>query len=127
MLEKLENNKLLIQREHGQFDKAVFDFRYVNLSEEKKDVLVSVLSELDHKVHQPKSTVTYTIVVKLTEKVDAQLIKSVNKQLNINEEDVGLWVSFTSEYDHSGVRLPKYVLDFYKVVGGQIDFSIIVL
>lgn len=44
---------------------------------------------------------------------------------NIPSDSYGLYMSLVTERDNDGVHLPKYALEFYKLIGGSIDFSFV--
>lgn len=65
--------------------------------------------------------------------VDFELLSSydyseLHRFLHNNELDencYGIWVSLVTGWDNDGVHLPDYVLKFYALIGGNIDFSFV--
>ncbi|WP_124327410.1 hypothetical protein [Desulfonema ishimotonii] len=43
----------------------------------------------------------------------------------ITEKSYGIWISLVTERDNDGIHLPDYALKFYKLIGGNIDFSFV--
>jgi hypothetical protein len=43
----------------------------------------------------------------------------------ISKDSYGIWISLVTDRDNDGVHLPEHVLEFYKLIGGNIDFSFV--
>jgi hypothetical protein len=120
----LKNNILQIERENGEFDKVEFLFRYVNLNSEQFQYIQNEISNLNISSRKLKDA-TFVITLPLNKNANPKKIVEINNHLNLNDCDFGICISFTSNYDHSGFRLPKFIKEFYKEVGGEFDCSII--
>lgn len=120
----MKGNILLIERENGEFDKVEFSFRYVNLNKKQLLHIQEATLEIEKSIKELKNS-TYVLSISLDENLCSNLFKKINSNLELNDSNYGIWISFTSEYDQSGFRLPKYVKDFYSTVGGQFDCSIL--
>ncbi len=120
----IKGNILLIERDNGEFDEVEFSFRYINLNERQFLHIQKAIPDVEKSVNKSKNS-TYVLSVPLDENLNSNLVKKINSDLGLDDSNFGIWISFTSEYDHSGYTLPTYVKDFYLNVGGQFDCSII--
>ncbi len=120
----IKGNILQIEREYGEFDKVEFSFRYINLNEQQLSHIQKTTTGIEKSIKKLKNS-TYILSVSLEENLSSNMFKKINSDLELDDSNYGIWISFTSEYDHSGFRLPKYVKDFYITVGGQFFCSII--
>jgi len=53
------------------------------------------------------------------------VIANFVKLHRLSPADYGVYASLVTEYDHDGVRLPMYVVDLVRDIGGQVDFAFI--
>ena len=120
----IKGNILQIEREHGEFDKVEFSFRYVNLNEKQLSHIRKTMPEIENSINKLRNS-NYVLSIPLEENLNSNLFKKIISELELDDSNYGIWISFTSEYDHSGFRLPKYVKEFYLTVGGQFDCSTI--
>ena len=119
-----KGNIVLIEREHGEFDKVEFSFRYVNLNKQQFEHIQKTIPDIEKSINKLKNS-SYVLSIPLEENLNSNLFKKINDDLVLDDSKYGIWVSFTTEYDLSGFRLPKHVNDFHLNVGGQFDCSII--
>lgn len=123
---ELQKNILKIKREFGEFDKVKFTFRYFGLNENERIFIEKELSDLELKVNKIENEV-YVINFPLTNEVESNRINIINKKLELSQSKFGIFVEFTTNYDHCGFRLPKEIKEFYQNVGGEFDCSIIMI
>ena len=123
---ELKKNILKIKREFGEFDKVKFSFRYVGLNENERNLIEKELSDLELKVNKIENDL-YVINFPLTDEIEPNRINIINEKLELSQSKFGIFVAFTTNYDHSGFRLPKEIKKFYQIVGGEFDCSIIMI
>jgi hypothetical protein len=117
-----------IKREHGELDIINFSFRYIQLTEVQKNEIEKELYEKNTVIESISSNTNENVVIiDLDKSINPETIRTINKRLDIDETKFGIWVSLTSCYDHSGIRFPDYVIEFIRIVGGQVDVSIITI
>ena len=127
-LKKMEliNNILKIKREFGEFDKVKFTFRYLAVNEKERIFIQKELSDLELRTTKIENEV-YVINFPLTNGIEPERIKKINQRLELPQTKFGISISFTTNYDHAGFRLPKEIREFYQIVGGEFDCSIIMI
>ncbi len=110
-------------------DKVQYDLRFINLNEDLKDSLLAEFraKNFDAEWNQMKNANTYTLWINIDEEINTELVSKIISNLPVEDEQYGIWVSFTSNFDNGGVRFPKYVTQLYKKIGGYIDFSYIII
>lgn len=117
-----------IKRDFGELDTITYSFRYVQLTENQKNEIEKEFSGANIQV---ETTLTknnsYVVLLDLDKSIDSQAIKKLNDRLNIEETKFGVWVSLTTCYDMSGLSFPDYVVNFIRIVGGQVDVSTIMI
>lgn len=123
---ELQNDILKIKREFGEFDKVKFTFRYLGVNNNERYLIETELSDLTLKINKQQNDV-FVITFPLTKEIGSQRIKNLNKKMELSNSKYGIFVSFTTNYDHAGFRLPKEIKDFYHIVGGEFDCSIIMI
>ena len=117
-----------IKREYGELDTIVFSFRYILLSENQKNDIIAELRTTNVVIESYSSEVNNHIVkMDLNESIDPKIIEELNERLGIPKANYGVWVSLTTYYDHSGLSFPNHVVDFIRIVGGQVDVSTIMI
>ena len=117
-----------IKREYGQLDIIEFSFRYIRLTEDQKS---AIENEFKGTTINLKSNLSKTnghvLILDLEESIEPKTIKELNERLEIDAAKFGVWVSLTTYYDHSGLSFPDYVVNFIRIVGGQIDVSTVMI
>ena len=102
--------------------------RYIRLTENQKN---EIEKEFNGTTADIKSNLSktngYVVVVDLDKSINPATVKKINERLDIEESKFGVWVSLTTYYDHSGLSFPGYVVDFIRIVGGQVDVSTIMI
>lgn len=125
MLE-MKKDTLFIKREGREFDKVKFTFRYIGVNIDERNLIEKELSDLTLNINEIQNEV-YVITFPLTKEIESERIKTLNEKMKLSTSKYGFYISFTTNYDHSGFRLPKEIRDFYQVVGGEFDCSIIMI
>lgn len=125
MLE-MKKDTLFIKREGGEFDKVKFTFRYIGVNIDERNLIEKELSDLALNINEIQNEV-YVITFPLTKEIESERIKTLNEKMKLSTSKYGYYISFTTNYDHAGFRLPKEIRDFYQVVGGEFDCSIIMI
>lgn len=123
---ELKKNILRIERELGEFDNVKFSFRYLNVDDNEREIIEKELSDLNLKVNKIE-TEDYVITFPLTKEIDSERIKMLNDKMKLSSSKYGIYIAFTTNYDHAGFRLPDKIKEFYQKVGGEFDCSIITL
>ena len=123
---ELQNDILKIKREFGEFDKVKFAFRYLGVNEKERIFIQKELSDLELRTNKIENVV-YVINFPLTNEIKPERIKKLNRQLELPQTKFGIFISFTTNYDHAGFQLPKEIREFYQIVGGEFDCSIIMI
>lgn len=125
MLE-MKKDTLFIKREGREFDKVKFTFRYIGVNIDERNLIEKELSDLTLNINEIQNEV-YVITFPLTKEIESERIKTLNEKMKLSTSKYGFYISFTTNYDHAGFRLPKEIRDFYQVVGGEFDCSIIMI
>ena len=123
---ELQENIVEIKREFGEFDKVRFTFRYLKVNNVERTIIEKELSDLALKINEIDND-SFVITFPLTADINSQRIKNLNEKIKLTDLKYGIFVAFTTNYDHSGFGLPKEIRDFYQVVGGVFDCSIIMI
>ncbi len=123
---ELQNNIVEIKREFGEFDNVRYTFRYLKVNNVERTIIEKELSDLNLKINEADNG-SFVITFSLTADINSQRIKNLNEKIKLSDSQYGIFVAFTTNHDHSGFRLPKEIRDFYQVVGGEFDCSIIMI
>lgn len=124
----IDMSTIEIKREHGQLDTIKCSFRYILLTKNQKDQIEKEFKSTKTNIESNLSKENgYVVILDLDKSIDPERIKKLNRRLGIGEEKYGVWVSLTTYYDHSGFGFPDYVVEFIRIVGGQVDVSIIMI
>lgn len=110
--------------------KEAYIFRLYCLSQKKIDCFQKQANGLVYEIKSLRNTPgRFTIVIKLDKKQlymnHAPKISQFIKEHKLSQESYGIWASLLTERDNDGLHLPSYVIQFYKQLGGSIDFSFI--
>mgnify|MGYP000533651066 CR=1 FL=1 len=109
-----------------EFDEIEFSFRYNKVNEKQRIYIENELSDLKLRTNKIENEI-YVISFPLTKDLEPNRINSINKKLEFPSSKFGLFVSFTTSHDLTGFTLPKEIGDFYQIVGGEFDCSIIMI
>jgi hypothetical protein len=110
-----------------EYDDVKYVFRFCNLEREAFDEIEKTLSDIPHKYGNDHREGRKTFVIEIEEGENYSSVFKLIKTGRVSEQDYGVFVSFTSNHDMTGIHFPEYVLEFIKRSGGQIDISIIFL
>ncbi|MFK5983596.1 MAG: hypothetical protein QM499_11825 [Flavobacteriaceae bacterium] len=96
------------------------------MNKKERILIEKELSDLVIKVNEIKTHI-YVITFPLTKEINPERIKHLNNKMELNNSKYGIFVLFTTNYDHAGFRLPKEIKGFYQIVGGEFDCSMIII
>ncbi|MBA4137242.1 MAG: hypothetical protein C0518_08005 [Opitutus sp.] len=101
-------------------------FRIVGLPSEKLDSMKQRLDGLPIQVRQRRVHGDYVVSMEL---LSAESCEALIQVLNASPVGVpfGLYVSLLTPNESDGVRLAPFIRDFWKSVGGDLDFSFTVI
>lgn len=99
-------------------------FRMVGLSSPEMHAWQSKLKNIQCEWHKMKGRDKYVCLCLLDDIDKVQELKSVLTGSNLPGE-YGIYVSIVTDRDNDGLRLSSYVSDFYREIGGAIDFSFV--
>lgn len=120
-------SKIEIVREYGEIDTIEFSFRYIQLTENQKNIIENKFTGTNTILEFNYTKEGYVIIIELDKSINPETIKNLNEQLGIDEVNFGVWITLITNYDHSGFSFPEYVIKFIKIVGGRVDFSTIMI
>jgi hypothetical protein len=99
-------------------------FRFFSLSRDQGDNLRKTYFYDDIKAMANKSSPDrFTISIPLKESLALGPLREFISDEHLGSEDYGLFVSLVTDRETAIVEVPKFVRDFFKEVGGRIDFS----
>ena len=123
---ELKDNTIEIEREGGELDIVTFSFRFTDLSSTEIAFVQTEIGDRLDFINEPEIG-KFITAFPITKDIDTSTVIKIIDKLNLTNEKYGLWISHTTEYDHSGFRLPKLIRDFYLKVGGEFNVSIIMI
>lgn len=97
-------------------------FRMCGVSEPEMRKWMGIIVGIPCEWHRQKGTDEYVFICDLDEVVKTQKLQDVLTTEKLPDEH-GLYVSLVSDRDNDGVRLASFISEFYRKVGGTIDFS----
>ena len=65
----------------------------------------------------------HEIKIYLKKQINYKYVKNIITKFNITKMKCRLVISFKTPYDSHGLSIPEYVLNFYKRIGGDIEFK----
>ncbi len=77
----------------------------------------------DVRIGKLKNSLASTFVIPITNEQDAKKIKDKFYEFNIGNMEYGIWVSLVSELDEDGLKVPDYISELHRNIGGKLDFS----
>jgi hypothetical protein len=102
----------------------VISLRFLSLSQKEIEELKARDSKL--KIEIGKKSETGTVVcIDLVAGMDFRPIITFIQDHQFPQNSFGIFITVETDNDHDWLSLPQEVLDFYRVVGGTIDFSVI--
>jgi len=107
------------------YQKEKIYFRIIGLN---ADLLPSFESSVKNhavKTAKYKNTDLLVVSVELAHDYNYYELSRFLVSNKISEQSYGIYISLVTERDNDGVHLPDYALRFYKLVGGNIDFSFV--
>jgi hypothetical protein len=121
-----------INREGNSVDKICFTLRLRNINKEQSLIIKAFLDDVFKvEICNPnKHNDDYLLIIEELDNYSTddylRIYKSI-KKFDIKKENINIIISMTTEYDMSGVTVPKKISDLFIRIGGSLDFSIIVI
>jgi hypothetical protein len=111
---------------HDAYYEVWYSFRIVGLPEQQSSLLKKTFPQYAWEAGQYYSDKSLAVLhFNLTEKENyAPLIQFMHDGA-VNPVSYGLFVALSSDRSDTGIEFPRYVLDFYRAMGGTIDVSIV--
>jgi hypothetical protein len=82
---------------------------------------------LKFEIGKQRKTDLYTVLIEIEKgNFNTTVINLLIVELGLSKENYGYWISFTSEFGHGGMTIPKWLLNYYINTGGQLDFSYLI-
>ncbi len=103
--------------------KEKFAFRFIGLSETSLTKLQTMLKALSLTVRIRNDG--FVVSFDITEKTDLEPLYRFLSENSIDSSKYSTWISVVTSSDHSGVSLPRYVLDLIRQTKGGVDFSFV--
>jgi len=99
----------------------------IDLLDDLQSTVPNHIVETNRSLKGAKCSDPNTIVVlfELSPKYDYKELCMFLINNMISQDSFGIWISLVTDRDNDGVHLPDYVLQFYKLIGGNIDFSFV--
>jgi hypothetical protein len=107
-------------------EKAVVVFRIVGVSLEQRDAFLNCLKDTPVTTHHRKKTNDYVVLVELSGQAVCDAVRQALTVCPLTAP-YGVYVSLVTESDSDGLTLPPFVCDFWRAVGGSMDFSFTVV
>lgn len=101
-------------------------FRVVGLASTKLDGFRQRLDGIPIQAKQRKATGDYVVSIKLS---GPDVCEAISQALDAFPLDApfGIYVSLLTENESDGVRLAPFIGEFWKTIGGDLDFSFTVI
>ena len=101
-------------------------FRVVGLASDQLATLQQRLDGVTIEHRQRKGKDDFVLSVKLSTPAVCDIIRQALSSLSL-KASYGLYISLVTERDSDGVRLEPFICEFWKTVGGNLDFSFTVV
>jgi hypothetical protein len=101
-------------------------FRVVGITLDQMRAFQKLLDGVTVEQRQRKGKDDFVLSVELSNPVICDIIQRALSSSVLNAPH-GLYVSLVTESDSDGVRLEPFICEFWKVVGGDLDFSFTVV
>ena len=101
-------------------------FRAVGLPADQVEVLRKVLTDLPVESQRRKGKDDFVLAVELSTPVVCDKVRRALASCPLSVP-YGIYVSIVTENDSDGVTLAPYVCDFWRQVGGGLDFAFTVV
>lgn len=110
-------------------DEIIYSFRY---GVSTKELAESIMAKLDviglsFELIQPSrfNQNKYIVYIENIDQVylDAIYINKINQELGINKECFDFFIGITSKYQLGGLTVNPKVVDYIKIIGGELNFS----
>ena len=108
----------------NKFHEENYAFRLVNVSKKIVDAFKNEFKQKEYKIgYYFKNKGKYVISIPLKQKLNPILLSDFVKKNKIS--NYGLYCYMSSNRDMDGLSVPSKIVNFYKMVGGCLDFSYI--
>ena len=101
-------------------------FRVVGLASDQLKALQQRLDGVHVEHRQRNGKGDFVLSVELLTPAVCDIVRQALSSLSLKEPH-GLYVSLVTERDSDGVRLEPFICEFWKAVGGNLDFSFTVV
>lgn len=109
-----------------QKEKIIIIFRVIGLLADQVDKFRESLAEIPVESHLRKGKNDYVVIIELTDSVVCNTVRHALSSCPLTAP-YGVYVSLVTENDSDGLTLPSFVCDFWRHVGGSMDFSFTVI
>ncbi len=106
--------------------KAQVFFRVVGLLVDQVDAFRKCLSDLPVEAQRRKGKDDYVLAVELSSPAVCGIVSQALSSCPLTAP-YGIYVSLVTEHDSDGVTLEPFICDFWRKVGGGMDFSFTVV
>jgi len=103
-----------------------FYFRVIGLLPEQIRFMRDAMSNIPIEDRQRKGRNDYVVSIELS---SSDICAALRQNLMDNPLKVpfGIYVSLVTERDSDGLSIPQYICNFWKEIGGSLDFSFTVV
>jgi hypothetical protein len=109
-----------------QKEEIIIIFRVVGLLADQVDKFREHLDGLPVESHLRKGKNDYVVIIELTDSVICNTVRQALSSCPLTAP-YGIYVSLVTEKDSDGLTLPPFVCDFWRQIGGSLDFSFTVV
>jgi len=101
-------------------------FRIVGVASDQLSILRHHLGDVKIEYRQRKGMDDFVFSVKLSTPEVCNIVQEALSSICL-QVPYGLYISLTTMHDSDGLTLMPFICDFWKVIGGSIDFSFTVI
>lgn len=102
-----------------------YSFRFVNLPPKETIKFREISNDWKPRIKKYKNLENFVITFQIAPNTSYHSLINFIKENKIERALYGFFISLETNSDMDGVHVPDYILDLYKKVGGNIDFSFI--
>ena len=108
---------------NDHYRKVRYAFRFLNVPLHLAEELRALKPGLELKTAKYKDTENLVVSLELTDGCNYDWLPGLIARHSLSPMVYGVWVSLVTESVSDGVRVPEFLIDILKKVGGQFDFS----
>ena len=101
-------------------------FRIVGVASDQLSILRHHLGDVKIEYRQRKGMDDFVLSVELSTSAVCDVVREALSSVSLNAP-YGLYVSLTTMHDSDGISLEPFICEFWKAVGGSLDFSFTVV